>query len=98
MATKSTLIGRWEKLADGECDRLYPGIVEFFEATYRGAKSADQGFIVWDAGIWREDAPGTVLITTAGDELVRYTFTLSDDVLTFRDAEGCEFSYRRHDF
>ncbi|MFF3943169.1 hypothetical protein [Streptomyces phaeofaciens] len=96
MAQQSPLVGRWEKFSSGDCDRPYPRVLELLAGTYRAAKGPDQGFIVWDAGIWRTDAPGTVLITTATDELARYSYTLSGDVLTFQDAAGCKFSYRRH--
>ncbi|MFF4568328.1 hypothetical protein [Streptomyces sp. NPDC001410] len=97
MTEQPILVGRWEKVSSTDCDRLYPRVLEFFEGTYRAAKGPGQAFICWDAGIWRTDTPGTVHITTATDELARYTYTLCDDVLTFRDADGCEFSYRRHD-
>jgi hypothetical protein len=95
MAEQSSLVGRWEKSSSGDCDRLYPRVLELLAGTYRAAKGPDQGFIVWDAGIWRTDTPETVLITTATDELARYSYTLSGNVLTFQDADGCEFSYRR---
>ncbi|MFI7413616.1 hypothetical protein ACIBU0_33655 [Streptomyces sp. NPDC049627] len=100
MAGESALVGRWVKMPREEtsgaaCDRRYPEILEFLPGTYLGTRGAGQGFIVWDAGIWREDGPGAVRIATASDELAQYGYVLSDDVLTFRDADGCEFSYRR---
>jgi hypothetical protein len=90
-----SLIGRWEKLPGSDCDRAYPDTIEFFEATYLGAKGSGQAFIVWDAGTWQADARGSVRISTASDELVRYEYSVSGDVLSFRDPAGCQFSYRR---
>jgi hypothetical protein len=89
------LIGSWEKEPGGECDRHYPDFLEFSQATYRGTKGEGQDFIVWDAGTWQMEGPDQVRISTASDELVVYQVTATDDVLTFRDPEGCQFSYRR---
>jgi hypothetical protein len=90
-----TLRGTWRKVSSKDCDRQYPDEIEFRDATYLGRKGAGQGFIVWDAGGFQVVAPDEVKIEIATDEQVPYRFSLEGDVVTFRDAEGCEFSYRR---
>lgn len=38
--------------------------------------------------------PGQVKISIVTDELVPYRFSLSGDLLTFEDQDGCECHYR----
>ena len=90
-----SLAGSWRKIPSDPCDRLYPDEIEFKEATYLGKKGPEQGFIVWDAGIYEIVGPDEVKISIATDELVLYRFSISGDILTVTDREGCEFRYRR---
>jgi hypothetical protein len=90
------LVGRWTKVSTAKCAEAYPDEIEFFEATYLGKKGASgQRFIVWDAGTFEVTQAGRVVIGTATDEQVPYTFSISQNLLTFVDPEGCQFEYRR---
>jgi hypothetical protein len=88
-------IGSWRKISSQPCDQRYPDELEFREATYLGRKGAEQRFIVWDAGTYEIVEPDQVKISIATDELVPYRFSLSGELLTFEDQDGCEFEYRR---
>ena len=90
-------VGTWQKISSEPCDQPYPNELEFHEATYLGRKGAEQRFVLWDAGIYEIVEPDHVRISIATDELVLYRFSLSDDLLAFEDANGCEFEYRRVD-
>ena len=92
-----TLVGTWRKVSSQPCDEPYPDELEFHEATYLGRKGSEQRFVVWDAGIYEIVEPDQVRISIATDELLLYRFALSGDRLTFEDATGCEFQYRRVD-
>ena len=87
--------GRWRKLTETPCAARYPAEIEFEQTTYLGRKGPDQGFIVWDAGIYSLDHQGRITIGTATDELVPYELSLVGDILSFVDSGGCEFSYKR---
>jgi hypothetical protein len=89
--------GNWRKISSQLCDQPYPDELEFQEATYLGRKGAEQRFVLWDAGIYEIVEPDQVRISIATDELVLYRFSLTDDLLTFEDAKGCAFGYRRVD-
>jgi hypothetical protein len=93
---QTPLLGKWTKLSSLECAQAYPDEIEFFEATYLGRKGrSGQRFIVWDAGGYEVTPGGRVTIQIATDEQVPYTFSISGDVLTFVDRDGCRFEYRR---
>lgn len=89
------LTGRWRKASAAECAARYPDELEFFEATYLGKKGPGQRFIIWDAGGYEVVDNHLARIQIATDEQVLYRFTLVGDTVTFADAEGCEFHYRR---
>lgn len=89
------LVGTWDKVPGADCGDQYPVSLEIAESTYLGRRGADQSFVVWDAGIWRHDEPGRLVISTASDELVGYDYSVSDATLTFADASGCQVSYQR---
>jgi hypothetical protein len=93
--TSKDLIGKWKKISTAKCDETYPDGLEFFEATYLGKKGQGQRFIWWDAGGYQVIAADRVKIEIATDEQVVYRFSISENVLTFVDREGCEFKYRR---
>jgi hypothetical protein len=93
---QSPLVGKWTKVSTERCAEAYPEDVEFFEATYLGKKGpSGQRFIVWDAGEYEVTEPGRVKIGIATDEQVPYTFSISENVVTFVDPAGCRFEYRR---
>jgi hypothetical protein len=90
------LVGKWKKISTAKCDEAYPDKLEFFEGTYLGKKGqSGQRFIVWDAGGYQVIAADRVKIDIATDEQIVYRFSILEDVLTFVDGEGCEFTYRR---
>ncbi|MEO6525259.1 MAG: hypothetical protein ABIP93_01410 [Gemmatimonadaceae bacterium] len=89
------LRGRWHRVAGGECASAYPARLELQDARYAGTKDATQGFIIWDAGSYRVESDGVVMIQTATDSQERYRFRLEGDQLSFVDDGGCEFAYER---
>jgi hypothetical protein len=90
------LTGKWKKISSGDCDKLYPDEIEFHEhPRFLGKKGPGQNFILWDAGGYAITDSDRVQIQIATDEQVPYQFSLSGDVLTFTDRDGCEFKYQR---
>jgi hypothetical protein len=90
------LAGKWKKVSSEPCDQSYPDEIEFSERPrYLAKKGPGQGFICWDAGDYEVLGKDQVKISTATDAQVLYKFTLSGDSLTFKDPDGCEFTYRR---
>jgi hypothetical protein len=89
------LQGQWRRLSLAECAQRYPVEITFVLATYRGARSPDQGMIQWDAGIYRLADDQTLIVSTATDELVEYPVRLTSHHFTFTDSEGCEVTYER---
>jgi hypothetical protein len=76
------------------CAAAYPRSLSFRPGTYRGTRGEGQGFVRWDAGIYRVQDGGLEL-STATDELVRYAIQLDGDLLTVVDPEGCRITYQR---
>ena len=90
------LVGTWEKVDAPECAQRYPHSLTFAPGTtYRGVRGPAQGFVCWDAGIYRVEDRNRLVLSTATDELVPYEIRLDGDVLTVVDPDGCRFSYRR---
>ena len=90
------LAGSWTKATKDACADKYPHTLTFSTGTtYRGTRAPDQGMIVWDAGIYRLEAPATLVVGTASDELVSYQLSLSEDRFEFTDSDGCQVVYRR---
>jgi len=89
------LVGSWRKVDAPECAQRYPEVLTFAPGTYRGAAGAAQGFISWDAGTYRLEDAGRLVLSTASDELVAYQMHLEGDVLQLVDPDGCRFSYQR---
>jgi hypothetical protein len=90
------LAGKWKKISTGECGERYPGEIEFHEhPRFLAKKGPGQGFILWDAGGYQVTDAGKVKIQIATDEQVPYEFSISGNVLTFIDRDGCEFKYER---
>jgi hypothetical protein len=94
-SSQPDLVGSWRKADAPECADKYPEVLTFSTGTYRGARGAEQGFISWDAGIYRLEKSDRLVVGTATDELVAYQLHVEGDVLQIVDPEGCHFSYRR---
>jgi hypothetical protein len=93
--TGVSFVGRWSKVTSSDCDRRYPAEIEFRDTRFSAQKAPDQGFVIWDVGGYRVLGEDEAMIQIATDEQVRYRYRLERDTLTFIDADGCEFSYRR---
>jgi hypothetical protein len=93
------LTGRWRRVTTDECAGRYPAEVTFKAGTtFLGRRGADQGMVVWDAGIYRlEDDDRALVVSTSSDELVRYPVRIEGDTMSFVDSDGCEVTYRRAD-
>jgi len=89
------LAGTWHKKDAPACASKYPDSLTFSTGTYRGTRGSQQGFIWWDAGIYRTEGERRLLLSTASDELVAYEIQLHGDVLAVVDPDGCRFSYQR---
>lgn len=90
-----SVVGRWAKARTDGCDHQYPDVIEFFEGTYLGTKGPGQGFLLWDAGIYKRLAPDRIRIQIATDELVTYQCSVSAGLLSVLDPHGCRLEYRR---
>ncbi len=91
-----SLVGKWKKISAADCDANYPHEIEFFDRPrYLAKKGPGQEFIWWDAGTYEVVDENQVKISTATDEQVLYRFSLSGDIVTFVDQNGCDFRYQR---
>jgi hypothetical protein len=96
MPQPSDLRGHWHRISGGDCANAYPARLEFKDARYAGTKdTANQGFIIWDAGSYRVESDDLVMIQTASDAQELYRYRLTGDRLSFTDSAGCEFVYER---
>jgi hypothetical protein len=97
MPTESArLIGNWTKATSSNCDQLYPDSLQFQESGLYMGQMANPGvFTLWDVGTYEVVDDETIIISTANDAEVRYSFSIADEVLTFEDPDGCSFRYRR---
>lgn len=75
--------------------RGIPDELTFSTGTYRGTRGAAQGFVQWDAGVYRIGDDGRLVLSVATDELVASEFHLTGELLDIVDAAGCRFSYQR---
>lgn len=90
------LIGNWTKITHSTCSHLYPDTLQFQETgLYTGQMDLPGEFTLWDVGTFEVIDSEQTKISTANDAIVAYEFSISNDVVTFKDADGCEFSYRR---
>jgi hypothetical protein len=89
------LVGSWSKAESPPCAEKYPQTLTFATGTYRGRRGEGQGFVWWDAGIYRVEHPDRLVLGTATDELVTYGIRLEGDRLEVTDPDGCRFAYRR---
>ena len=93
---QTRLVGTWRKITVSRCSRVYPDDLRFDgNGLLFGRQETAGAFALWDAGTFEVAGPGTIRISTANDAVVAYAAVLRDDVLTFTDPDGCEFSYRR---
>lgn len=79
--------GRWRRATTDEVSQQYPVEITFAEATFRGTRAEDQGFILWDAGTYHLDDDGLTM-STASDELVTYPVRLDGPRLTIETPDG----------
>ncbi|MBX3121314.1 MAG: hypothetical protein KF806_09860 [Nitrospira sp.] len=90
------LFGRWEKLQHPPCAQRYPDTLEFRErGLYVGRSEPPGTFSLWDTGTFELLDPQHLRLSTANDALVTYDVSWQQDRLTFVDADGCEFAYRK---
>lgn len=89
------LTGSWRKVGAPDCAGGYPDELTFSTGTYRGTRGPAQGFVQWDAGVYRVDDDGRLVLSLATDELVAYEFHLTGELLEIVDSAGCRFSYQR---
>jgi hypothetical protein len=90
-----SLQGSWRKTTSPPCADKYPDTIDFATGTYRGHRGEGQGFVWWDAGIYRLEAPDRLVLGTATDELVTYLVRLDETHLDVTDPDGCRFAYER---
>ncbi len=92
----SPLIGTWVRIDPATCGSIYPDAIRF-EASglYFGRKEPPGSFTLWDAGTFEVVGGRSIKISTANDAIIAYGYAIEDDVLSFSDAQGCRFSYRR---
>lgn len=88
----SPLAGPWTRVGG---DDAFPDHLEFSVGTYLGTRGAGQGFVVWDAGIYRVEGPDRVRIQGASDEVVEYQWSQTGDQVRFVDPGGRQVTYRR---
>jgi hypothetical protein len=89
------VVGTWIKTTTAACADKYPATLTFSTGTYRGTRGPGQGFVWWDAGIYRLEDVQTLVVGTANDELVTYRIALQGDQFEVTDSEGCHVTYRR---
>lgn len=93
---KDPLAGTWEKTTQSPCSQAYPDRITFQEkGLYTGEKDPPGTFSTWDVGKYTLIDAQRVKISTASDEIVTYEFSISGDVVTFIDPDGCKFGFRR---
>ncbi|MBI5328605.1 MAG: hypothetical protein HZB80_10020 [Deltaproteobacteria bacterium] len=92
----SQLIGDWEKITRSACSQIYPDSIQFQEGgLYFGQKDLPCMFTQWDVGTYEIVGPNQIKISTANDAIIAYKFSISNDILTFVDPDGCEFKYQK---
>ncbi|MGQ0541657.1 MAG: hypothetical protein ACT4O9_07395 [Blastocatellia bacterium] len=92
---RQQLVGNWEKITDSECSRKYPDNIMFQENKLYFTQSDPGKFTYWDVGTYEITPAKNVKLSTANDAVIAYKFTISKNILTFVDPDGCEFKYRR---
>jgi hypothetical protein len=96
MSGDPPLIGTWQRSTRDACAARYAASLHIeANGLYTGTPEQAGEFTWWDAGTWRVNSPGQLALSVANDEVVTYRYTLTGDVLTITDAQGCRVAYRR---
>src|SRR5574341_371903 len=92
----SQLVGFWEKVTSSECSRIYPQRLEFNEnGLYHAQNRPDSPMVIWDTGTYRMESSGLVRVSLANDSTQLYECSISENTLTFVDANNCRFMYQK---
>jgi hypothetical protein len=92
----SALVGDWTKITNSACSRKYPAAIQFQEnGRYFARNDPGAGFLIWDIGTYALAGAGELAISLANDAVATYPYTVAGEVLSFTDADGCTFEYRR---
>jgi hypothetical protein len=92
------LVGEWHRSTEQLCAAGYAMHLRFEpNGLYFGHSEPPGTFTWWDGGTWEVKTPGQLALSTANDAVVAYSYTLYARTLTFTDASGCRFAYRRDD-
>jgi hypothetical protein len=96
---KEKLLGRWKKITDTKCSKIYPDYLEFTDMGMYTGKREQETTVhpYWDAGTYQILNEDQVKISTANDAQVIYNFSIIDGTLIFMSADKCEFKYLRID-
>ena len=90
------LIGTWQRSGSEACAARYAASLHIeANGLYSGQPEQAGEFTWWDAGTWRVNSPGQLALSVANDEVITYRYTLTGDVLTITDPQGCTVAYRR---
>ena len=90
------LNGTWIKLTRSDCGRSYPAQLAL-NANDRYVARPDADAVqhpIWDVGSWTA-AGGELRLSTANDAIIRYPFSLKNNVLTIKTPDGCTLDYQR---
>jgi hypothetical protein len=90
------IVGDWEKATGSNCSEKYPDRIQFQEGGLYFAQNDPPGrFTIWDVGTYEVVGQKAIKISLANDAIIPYEFSVSVELLTFRDSDGCEFEYRK---
>ncbi len=90
-------LGKWAKITTSDCAKNYPQQIDFNEKGLFNAQKSNDIYTLWDVGTY-EMGQDTVKISTANDAIIAYNYKMVGDMLTFLDANGCEFIYKKVQF
>ena len=89
-------VGNWEKITQSTCSQVYPDTIRFQpDGLYHGYTDPPGSYTHWDVGSFEIVDQKQVKISIANDAKITYEFSIINDVITFRDPDGCEYAYRR---
>ena len=89
-------VGYWEKITQSTCSRVYPDTIRFQpDGLYHGYSDPPVSYTHWDVGSYEIIDQNQVKVSIANDAVITYTYSMINDVIKFRDSDGCEYSYRR---
>ncbi len=93
--TAAELAGEWDLIESDEPHDSYPVSIEFRDDGSYLVPMDDGVFRLWQSGDYEIVGGEEIRIQTANDAMLSYRCRLTDDVLSFTDANGFKFSYRR---